>query len=369
MTLSLSPCHTAALSHSFPRSLIPCHAALARLLARRWMYADLSLQRATAIDPSDVLIVAPQFFTSRDYGAYDASMGGSPTSSQLIWDDEEWAEGVDAVNPPDARVGAFDALDATLDYLLNRERFPELVTVVVAGFSLGAQLVHRYSILRPLKPEQDARVNYWIAAPNSFLYLNSTRPLSVRDCPEWNAYKHGLEGLVPGYVARTNQSRAVDLTQERLAARVLARKTSYAVGLEDHAAGSGDCASRAQGRTHLTKMTYWIEDALPFIPGSTQTTAALPAHHRVDWIEGVDHADYRVIQSDAGVRALFLEDFSERGRDAKAPKSNGLKSGKRRAGGDEDGEGNAARRSHPRASSCVAVVAALLSTGVVAVMA
>lgn len=283
----------------------------------------------------EVIIMAPQFFTSADYGAYDATMGGDPISDQLIWEDEAWAEGVPALNPPNSKVGAFDALDAAVNFFLDRQRFPNMVTVVVGGFSLGAQLVQRYSLLRPANTEQDPRINYWVCSPNAFLYLNSTRPLSVRDCPNWNAYKYGLEGILPAYVSQTNQSGLI--TQPTLSSRLLSRRTTYAVGLNDHSAGSGECEARAQGRTHLSKMTYWIENALPFIPGSTQRTGKLPPLHTVDYVTDVSHQDYRMIQSDPAVRSLFLEDYDERGKTAKAPKSNGLKSGQRRNKDDDDG--------------------------------
>ncbi|CAO1619290.1 unnamed protein product [Sympodiomycopsis kandeliae] len=303
----------------------------------QWMYADMALQRAVSggqVEKDQVVIMAPQFFTSNDWGAFDATMGGEPMSGQMIWEDEKWAEGFPPMNPPESTVGAFDALDAAIDYFLDRERFPELVTVVLGGFSLGGQLVQRYSLLRPLRPDQDSRINYWICSPNSFLYLNSTRPLSVRDCPNWNAYKYGLEGILPtSYLNITGQSKS-DITEVNLAQRMTARKASYAVGNDDKSAGSGECEARAQGRTHLSKMMYWSQNVLSHV------YADHPKSYRVDYVQDTAHQDYRMIQSDSAVQSLFLEDYQVRGKDAKKPKSNGLKSLERQTSKDADGDGN-----------------------------
>ncbi|CAO1626674.1 unnamed protein product [Parajaminaea phylloscopi] len=277
----------------------------------QWLYSNLSLQRAVSaggVQDSQVAIVAPLFLNTLDRAAY-------PSSSTLSWDDEAWGDGTAAVHPSGLSVGAFDALDAVVAHFLDTAAYPALVTVVVAGFSLGAQLVQRYSTLRPLNATEDARINYWVAAPNSYLYLNSSRPAKIaRGCrSSYNEYKYGLEGELPDYV-EGKVSEAV------LAPRLLARRISYAVGAKDDAS-TKLCAANAQGSSHIAKMRAWTQEVLPRISGASNS---LPSNSSVDYIRAVSHQPYRAIQSDSGVLRLFLEDFSARGTTARAPRSNGL---------------------------------------------
>lgn len=238
----------------------------------------------------------------------------------MAWKDESWADGVESVRPSGSTVGSFDALDAIVNYALDTSTFPNLVTIVVAGFSLGAQMVQRYSILKPTNATQDAKLNYWVCSPNSYLYLNSTRPVKVSSScsSSYNEYKYGLDGDLPSYVSNSYTSPR----EGTLAPHLLNRRISYAVGAKD--SGSMDiCAANAQGGARTSKMIMWTQNVLPYVTGGT---GSLPANSSVDYIKDTTHQAWRTIQSDSGVRRLFLEDYSARGSVANAPPSNGLTS-------------------------------------------
>lgn len=223
-----------------------------------------------------------------------------------------------AIFPMNTPVGAFDVLDSTLAFFLNRQRFPALVTVVLAGFSSGAQLVQRHAVFSELATDDDeARTHRWVASPGSFVYLDAERPETVRaSCLGINEYKFGLEGELPPYVARN----AGSLAKEALAERIILRKVNYAVGLRDRIAGDPRCQADAQGIDHITKMTHWMENILPNLPNAN---GVLPVNSTVNYINGVAHTDWRMIGSDAGVQRLFLDEYDGRGTAAPAPPSNG----------------------------------------------
>ena len=200
----------------------------------QFLYANLSLQRAISggdVADDEVTIVAPQYFVTADAGAYPVDSSGASSSKAMVWSGTEWAQGNTSAYPSGSTVGAFDSLDTLINHFLNTTRYPDLVTVVVAGFSLGAQLVQRYAVFRPTNATQDDRVNYWISSPNSFVYLNSSRPekVNTKKCPAYNDYKYGLAGTLPSYITDFNS----DVTEAALAPRLLDRRISYAVGATD----------------------------------------------------------------------------------------------------------------------------------------
>lgn len=310
------------------RAVIQVHGAN-RDAWNQFLYANLSLGRAVAggvVDSDEVVIVAPQFFTTIDHGAFPVDSRNRPTGDVLVWPDTAgWGDGTPAINPDGGNDGSFEALDAVSSYLLDRTKFPNMVTVVVAGFSLGGQLVQRYSTLRPPNSDDDSRINYWISSPNAFLYLSPDRPLPIDGCRgSYNKYKYGLDGTLPDYVSSTRQSNSMNLNT--LSARLLSRRISYTVGKKDTAAGSSVCTANTQGKGHLSKMFYWTEQTLPALPGSTGQVSTLPTNSSVAYVDDVSHQDWRMIQSDSGVFTLFLEDYNARGQNATAPGSNGLTS-------------------------------------------
>ncbi|SPO42707.1 uncharacterized protein PSANT_00390 [Moesziomyces antarcticus] len=327
----------------------------------QWLYADLAAQRAAEggdLERDEVVVMAPMFFNTRDRGAYpydealdpvattttqDTSLptntavrrgmegrvlerrgkfpiplGKVSTTRAMIWKSVEWGEGANAYEPVGAP-GSFEALDAAVDFFLDRTRFPHLRKVVVAGFSLGAQLTNRYATFRT-DTTNDDRVAFWISSPNSFVYLTPTRPLRIgAACASTYAdYKYGLNGTLPSYISSTSFS-ASELIQ-----RYLARTVYYLVGMQDDSAGLDSCAPNSQGRGHLDKMWYWTQQTLPYLPGSTGNEGELPPNSEVRFVAKTGHQDWKMITSDPGVETLLLKGWYANGTDARAPKSNGV---------------------------------------------
>lgn len=265
--------------------------------------------------------MAPQFFDSIDHGAYPSDDLNVSNTEALIWNGGDWGAGLNAVMPSNADAGSMDALDAASAYFLDTNTFPNLVTLVIAGFSMGGQLVQRYTAFRTSTAE-DARIHFWICSPGSFVYFNSTRPGSTSKCKNYNKYKYGLDGSLPRYVS------TADANVETLVPRYLSRTANYMVGLDDHIAGDPRCEAKAQGKDHVIKMQNWVERVVPYLPGAS---GSLPPNSTIDYVSGVGHVDYRMIGSDPGVQRLFLDDYSAKGSSAKAPPSNGDSAGSPKA--------------------------------------
>ncbi|PWN45147.1 hypothetical protein IE81DRAFT_364508 [Ceraceosorus guamensis] len=363
-------------SNTIKRAVIQIHGDN-RDAWNQWLYADLALDRAVqggTVKREEVAIMAPQFLTTIDYLAYGAiSEAVAPASSLMVWNAtaDDWGDGFPPIFPARSTVGAFDALDSALDFFLDRQTFPNLVTVVLAGFSMGGQLVQRYAMFRNEADQEDEeRIHYWIGAPASFVYLNDSRPETVRRCKDFNEYKYGLEGTLPPYL--DGRPKAEDLGP-----RYVSRRTNYLVGTRDKIDGDPRCEADAQGRTHLNKTRFWVEDVVPYLPGAPGN-GQLPVNSTIDYVSKVSHQDWRVIASDAGVQRLFLDDYSaiapaagDQSTSARAPPSNGdgnvsptdIDNGKADDDGDgkkNNGAGRSARNSSLRLMLSIASTSALL---------
>lgn len=130
-----------------------------------------------------------QFFETIDAGAYPTVAGSrDPSDKTMVWR-RSWGDGSKSDYPARSDVGAFDALDALSTFFLDKTKFPALQNVVIGGFSMGGQLVQRYSMFRA-DTTNDDRMRYWVSSPASFVYLNESRPVPVpADCDNYNRYK------------------------------------------------------------------------------------------------------------------------------------------------------------------------------------
>lgn len=71
----------------------------------------------------------------------------------------------------------------------------QLDTIVLAGHSMGAQMLHRYAQVGR-EPAVTPEVHYYIGNPASYLYLDNRRPnkgiggaTSRSKCPNYNKFK------------------------------------------------------------------------------------------------------------------------------------------------------------------------------------
>jgi pimeloyl-ACP methyl ester carboxylesterase len=241
------------------------------------------------------LLIVPQFLADVDVPA----QGLGP--DMLHWGRDSWMGGDPAHGP--APLSSFDALDAILQRLADRTRFPNLRTVVVAGHSAGAQVVQRYAVLGRAGAalgRAGITVRYVVANPSSYAYFDAERPLpgggfapfAASACPEFNDWKFGLNHLPP---------YAAGLTPSGLEAAYVARPVTYLLGKLDtdpnHPALDKTCAAEAEGPTRLARGRAYVAYLRARHPqGLNQTEVEVP---------GVGHDGDRMLTSPGGLAALF----------------------------------------------------------------
>lgn len=81
---------------------------------------------------------------------YDTSTSTSPFNA-LVWNSTDWAYGRNNIHPSSStNICTFHVLDALITSFQTTTLFPNLHEIVLAGHSMGAQLVQRHAALTPL---------------------------------------------------------------------------------------------------------------------------------------------------------------------------------------------------------------------------
>ena len=197
-------------------------------------------------------------------------------------------------------------LDAVVALLSDRNRFPALHRIVVAGHSAGGQVLHRYAVVgRGDAAGKGAGIDvrFIVANPSSYLYFTGERPVDGgagfapferARCPGFDDYRFGLNGA-PAYVTE----RPLDA----IVRDYKARRVVYLLGTADndpnHSALDRGCAAMAQGPHRLARGEAYHRYVVRFLgPGAEQT-------HRKVLVEGVGHDNAGMWRAPAGQAALF----------------------------------------------------------------
>lgn len=258
----------------------------------------------------EVVIMAPIFLNEQDPGSYPVDENKQPSSNTLVWRGSNWAHGGDSIYPATIMdsnntafeppgVSSFEALDAAVAWFSNKSLFPNVNTIIVAGHSLGAQMVQRYALIGAV-PSGTVPVHFVVANPGSYAYLTDWRPRSYSKCnTTFNNWKFGLNAYSQSYLSDFIAD-SLDSTNdvESVVQRYRRRVVSYLFGLEDHGKGDTRCEALAQGTTHLGR-------GRNFVKHLTEMQGGFPTAHSVNYIEGVSHDGLGMFQSQAGLERLF----------------------------------------------------------------
>jgi pimeloyl-ACP methyl ester carboxylesterase len=235
------------------------------------------------------IMIVPQFLTGIDIDAYQLP------PETLRWTLEGWEGGDPALGP--ASASSFDALDAILAKLADRNIFPNLKQVVVAGHSGGAQVVQRYAIAGKGEAALTTRgigVRYVVANPSSYAYFDSARPEPsiAASCPRYNDWKYGMDAR-PSYLAGP--------TVTALEQAYVARRVIYLLGTRDtnpdHPALDKTCMAEAQGPYRYARGHAYA--------AVMQARDAGTPHHSLWDVQGVGHDGDKMLTSPCGLKALF----------------------------------------------------------------
>ena len=245
-------------------------------------------QAAAGEAGKSVIMIVPQFLAEVDIEGWHLP------ADTLRWSLEGWEGGEPALGPSPA--SSFEALDAILARLADRNIFPNLKRVVVAGHSGGGQVVQRYAISAQGEAALVAAkidVRYVVANPSSYAYFSAERPEPqiAAFCSGYNNWKYGMEARPP-YVAGS----AAELEQ-----RYVARRVIYLLGTKDtnpnHPALDKSCMAEAEG-------PYRYVRGHSYAATMARRDNGTP-NHKVWDVEGVGHDGDKMLTSPCGLAALF----------------------------------------------------------------
>ncbi|QIW97506.1 hypothetical protein AMS68_003024 [Peltaster fructicola] len=254
-----------------------------------------------------VAVIAPYFPNGDDknvgypWNAGAAAGLGSYTNA-LVWPGSQWSAGGNAQYPNAQKgtISSYYVLDTLIKYFDDKTLFPNVKQIVVAGHSLGAQTVQRYAAIGK-QLNTKSPISYWVANPNSYVWMNTTRPFDTSSCPTYDTYREGYTNFTT-----YPMTYATDLVAQGRAAILSnfnSKAVAYARGLLDLGDDSSSCAPFTTGGNRNERFFNFIKT---FPPSCTN-----PSGTNCDTIDliNVGHDSGQMMASPAGQARLFLDNF------------------------------------------------------------
>lgn len=294
-----------------------------------WNYHAATVQalaKASAQDPTKnldtVAVMAPYFPNGDDKGfAYPwddegQDLAGRAHSPALVWWTSAWSAGAVNNYPPRTRsVSSFAVLDQVVQWFGDRQRFPSMQQIVVAGHSLGGQMVQRYAAVGRKAREElgvEVPVDYWVGDPNSLVWLNETRPLPVESCPEYDHYREGFASYAAYGADHTgiemNYNFAlVDAGSEAIIENFQSKSVHWARATRDLGDHPGsECGAYTQGKDRNERFFAFVRQFPPACESALSCDT-------VDFVDA-SHDAPSLFGDESGLARLFHDNFYGRGQ-------------------------------------------------------
>ena len=200
----------------------------------------------------DTIVISPRFASNA--GGCNDKLAANEVNWSCTGD--SWRSG--GTSGSNQKLTSYDLTDEILRKLANKEIFPNLKAIVVAGHSAGGQYVNRYEMSNRVHDSLGVPVTYVVSNPSSYAYLDATRPNADasdfhvfgegRNCTTYDRWPYGLQIRFGGYTARQ--------TDDQLKKQLAARPVTYLLGEIDTLPLGGfdsSCPAMAQGPTRLAR--------------------------------------------------------------------------------------------------------------------
>lgn len=248
---------------------------------------------AKALD--DTIVIAPAFHSA----AGDCKDALAPREISWSCGGDSWRSG--GVAASDKDLTSFEFVDEILRRLADKNVFPNLRAIVVAGHSAGGQFVARYQMANQVHETLGTPVTYVVANPSSYAWPDATRPLPEGDAapaaaaagwksetphtgftygafdaakaPGYDRWPFGLEHL-SGYAARE--------TPETLRGQLASRPTTYLLSQVDTlplGGFDGSPNAMAQGATRRARGEAFVKYLAEYLGGKPKTVIVPECGH------------------------------------------------------------------------------------------
>jgi len=274
-------------------------------------------------DKSKVSVVVPQFIRQQDKDA------GAALSSDIWWNADTYGYGGSALGPAflgASSISTLDVLDRMIDWI--EARYPNVQRIVLAGHSLGAQLIQRYAYLRKDGQPTRTRLDFVIMNPGTWAFPLRTRPRAVNAtaCPNFDTWPFGLSASAdPATVPPYTRSDLARLGRKGLITRLATRNTHILLGSEDNGSGTDRCEALVQGSSRRLRGRFYVEGVVNatgkraaydaaggrarYASSVPRGQAGLPSKWTYDIVPGCSHDQECMYQSVSGVQRLMLDGF------------------------------------------------------------
>lgn len=246
--------------------------------------AERAFNSAASVDVErNTLIFLPQFRyrgTSLTPPSYD--------THRMYWG--RWTSGglSRQMNDGRPRVSSFTVIDDSIVQLADRETFPHLERIVVAGHSGGGQFAHRYAMAGQAELEiNGVTVEYVAANPAFWTWPGPTRPTTTTpelECgADYDDYPFGTQAV--DYTYHLDHGVYGDVMREQLATRRL----HVVLGEDDVCRQDGDpykwcveqhfnmdCEADLEGPNRLERGWNFVDATMDLYPDAPHTITTMP---------------------------------------------------------------------------------------------
>ncbi|KAJ4177699.1 hypothetical protein NW755_013699 [Fusarium falciforme] len=261
------------------------------------------------------VVIAPQLFST-------VFNSGQYTSRQLAWGDlNAWQAGSVATHPSGTNFSSMDALDALLNDVSNRKKYPNMKNVTIVGHGGGGQLVQRYAAVGK-DPRAHISVRYIHGDASSCAYFTTDRPIMEDEstapgaCEFYNTWRYGFDQF-PGTIDGRKSPK-------EYFSQYITRDVISLVGYRDvKSNGDTSCMARAQGGTKRRDRNLVWYRYINTLARTSENLDGFPGRfgNLTDWssvsngsvslrlsvVEDATHDVAEVLQSKNGLSALFSD--------------------------------------------------------------